>query len=351
MASASDVGAADRVESHYGLELACDPPEREGERNFVCLGPSSFTLARLTIRGRVSAALDLGTGTGIHALLAARHADHVVGVDINARALELARLNAQRNGIENVEWRLGSWLEAVPGEQFDLILANPPYVISPEDALLYRDSGEPGDALVLRLLGELPGALAEGGFAQLLCNWAVGADGDWRSPIEAAIAGQGCDAVILRYRIFGPRDYAAMWNPGAETVIEQWCEYYRELGIEGVAFGMVVLRRRTGRNWIRGFRVPAASTEDAGEHLLRLFTGWDWVLARDGGPVEPARDARLVRRVSLQEGSERVTLEVRPNVGFAARVDPVVAEAIERSEELPRRERERLVGLGLFTPA
>jgi SAM-dependent methyltransferase len=351
MVSVSDSPAGTRLETYDGLELAADPIDRAEEPDFVAIGPASRTLARLTIRRPVRTALDLGTGTGLQALLTARHAERVVGIDVSRRALELASFNARQNRVENVEWRLGSWLEPVRGEQFDLIVANPPYVISPESELRYRDSGEPGDALIRRLLGELPEMLADGGFAQLLCNWAVGLDADWRTPLEAAFTGRGCDAVILRSKIFPPREYAELWNNGLDERVEAWCAYYRELGIEAIASGMVVLRRREGRNWIRAFAVPAPPTEAAGQHLLRLFTGWDWVRAGGAGPVRPVPGARIVRRVSLDDGSERITLEVTPNVGFAARVDSAVADALLRSEALPPREEKRLVGLGLLSPA
>ena len=49
------------------------------------------------------------------------------------------------NGRENVELRLGSLLEPVAGERFGLIVANPPYVISPESRYVFRDSGMGGD--------------------------------------------------------------------------------------------------------------------------------------------------------------------------------------------------------------
>jgi SAM-dependent methyltransferase len=357
MASVSDDGGY-QLETYHGLELRSDPVDRGDERDFVGVGPASHTLARLTIRRHVRSALDLGTGTGLQALLAARHAERVIGVDISERALELAKLNARQNRVENVEWRLGSWLEPVRGERFDLVLTNPPYVISPESELIYRDSGEAGDALVRRLLGELPAALSEGGFAQVLCNWVIGSDGDWRSSLEAAFRGRGCDAVILRANMFEPTEYAKMWNrslalrDGAafKRRVDEWGSYYRELGVEAIAYGLVALRRRPGRNWFRAFVVPASPTDAAGEHLLRLFTGWDWVLEGGAGKVEPAPGARIVRRLSLADGSEHTTLEVRPNVGFAARVDPTVADALSRSEALPAAETQRLVGLGLLMP-
>src|SRR5690625_1938337 len=78
-------------------------------------------------------ALDLGNGSGIQALHLARHCQHVVGTDISARALEYARLNLALNDVDpqRIELRRVSMLEPVAGEQFDLIVSNPPFVISP----------------------------------------------------------------------------------------------------------------------------------------------------------------------------------------------------------------------------
>ena len=99
----------------------------------------------LTPRVRGRRALDVGTGSGIHALLAARHNREVVATDVNRRALAYTTLNAALNGLDNVECRLGSFFEPVDGETFDLVTCNAPYVISPETRWIYRDSGFRGD--------------------------------------------------------------------------------------------------------------------------------------------------------------------------------------------------------------
>jgi methylase of polypeptide subunit release factors len=343
-----------RRETYDGVVVAADSNDRTAERDYVVgVGPAGSTLARLTIRRQVRSALDLGTGPGFQALLAARHADRVVGVDINPRALEYAAYNAELNGLENLDWRLGSWFEPVAGERFDLVVANPPYVVSPEDHLTYRDSGEPGDALVLRLLGELPAYLDEGGFGQVLCNWIPRGE-DWRSPIEEAVAGQGCDLVILRYSETEPEEYARQWNDrlrqrdhaAFDDVVARWAAHYRELGIDSIAFGLAALRRRSGgANWVRAIAVPGWPTEGAGDHLERLFTGRDWELANRDGSVRPehAPGARVVRRLELETGTERTKLDVKPTVGFAAPL----------SDGWPPRAAEvsRLIGLGmLLTP-
>ena len=51
------------------------------------------------------------------------------------------------NGVANIEFRAGSFFEPANGEQFDLVVSNPPYVISPETELIFRDSGKLGDSV------------------------------------------------------------------------------------------------------------------------------------------------------------------------------------------------------------
>jgi methylase of polypeptide subunit release factors len=107
----------------------------------------SVALAHLTVRGEGERALDLCTGNGIQALLLAAHAERVVATDVNVRALAYATFNAALNGADNIETRPGSFFEPVEGEEFDLIVANPPYVVSPESAYLFRDGGMSGDGV------------------------------------------------------------------------------------------------------------------------------------------------------------------------------------------------------------
>src|SRR5829696_7188542 len=103
---------------------------------------ASTTLAQLTIRRPVDRALDLGTGCGVQSLHLAQHARTVVASDLNPRAVQLARLTAKINSIE-VDLREGDLFEPVTDEEFDLIVTNPPYVMSPaspgQERLTYRE--------------------------------------------------------------------------------------------------------------------------------------------------------------------------------------------------------------------
>ena len=255
----------------------------------------SVTLAKLAVRRRAQKALDLGTGCGIQALLAAKHAERVVATDVNPRALAFARFNARLNGIDNIEFRLGNVFEPVEGERFGLVVANPPYVISPDASYAYRDSDKPADELCRRIVAEAPAYLVEGGFAHVLVSWARPPGDEWAPPLREWVEGGGCDAWLLHHRTNDPLTHAASWlKPlgerdlsAYEDAIDRWAAHLSHLGIEAIGYGAVVLRRRSsGRAWIREDPLPLDRLEPAGDHTLRVFAAQDL--------LERAGDAELL---------------------------------------------------------
>jgi tRNA G37 N-methylase Trm5 len=74
--------------------------------------------------------LDLGTGSGAVSLAIAKERPRVtvIGVDVSLAALDVARLNARLQKIDNVEFRESNWFDAVRGEKFHVVVGNPPYV-------------------------------------------------------------------------------------------------------------------------------------------------------------------------------------------------------------------------------
>ncbi len=132
------------------------------------IGLDSRHLARCTTRRQFRSALDLCTGSGIHALLASAHATHVLAIDISPRAARCTRFNAQASGINNVEVAVGDLFEGAHGERFDLITANPPFVPSPLNTLGFRDGGRSGEDIQKRIVAGLPHHLAPGGIAQIV---------------------------------------------------------------------------------------------------------------------------------------------------------------------------------------
>jgi methylase of polypeptide subunit release factors len=249
--------------------------------------PPSVTLAKLTVRLPLRRALDIGTGNGIQALLASRHAKSVVATDVNPRALTIAALNARLNDVTDIEFREGSYFESVADEEFDLVTCNPPYVISPESQYAYRDSGLPGDTVSRQVVQAAPRHLREGGFGHVLISWAH-PPGEWFAPLEHWVEGCGCDCWLLYFGSDDPVSHAAEWlrplKPEPDrfrAALEHWLAYLDELGIEAIAHGAVILRRRSGRNWLREDRIELDRLEQAGEHVLRVFASQDYLASLD----------------------------------------------------------------------
>jgi release factor glutamine methyltransferase len=93
---------------------------------------------------------DLGTGCGAVALCIAKHRPGcvVTAVDASAEALAVAKYNAGRLGLQNVDFIHGHWLNNVGGRRFHLIAANPPYIAENDVHLQLGDLRyEPRDAL------------------------------------------------------------------------------------------------------------------------------------------------------------------------------------------------------------
>jgi release factor glutamine methyltransferase len=100
-------------------------------------------------RDEACSVLDLGTGSGAVALSLAHERPHwsVIGVDASPAALEIAAHNAKELKLSQVQWRLGSWFDALAGERFHLIVANPPYMAAADPALKAL-CAEPAAALI-----------------------------------------------------------------------------------------------------------------------------------------------------------------------------------------------------------
>jgi len=308
-------------------------------------GPS-LTLSQLTVRRPVARTLDMGTGSGVQAILASRHSDHVVATDLNERALNFAAFNAVLNGIENVEFRSGSFFEPVASERFDLVTTNPPYVISPETAFLFRDSGLEGDRVSREVVSAVPEHLEEGGFATILASWAHTPGEDWTEPLRAWLEGSGCDAWLLHHGTSDPLTHAANWNRGSHTddpeglgeAIDRWVAYLQRLGIEGVAYGAVVLRRRSGAgNWISANELPPDRLTPASDHILRVFEAQDYLagLADDrellDGTFALAPHDLLEQRGEFRNGGWQlveVTATLQDGLGLRAGLDPMTVELL-----------------------
>lgn len=345
-----DVVALVQLFPYEGLILASDRHDAleldGGSADYVgSVNPTSITLARLTVRRPVATALDVGTGCGVQALLAARHAERVVAVDVNPRATSFTRFNALLNALDNVECREGSFFEPVAGERFDLIVANPPFVISPDATFTFRDSGLTGDLVCERVVGEAPAHLTEDGLAHVLCCWATRAGGDWRDAPSRWLEGRGADGWVLHSRSEDPLAYAAAWNalvrvqdPEAyPAALDRWLGYYRELGIASLEYGAVLARRRAGANWLRLDELGEL-TGPAGEHIERVLAAADY-LAEKHDPLADAftlaPDHRIDQTIRLRDGEltiEQALIRLDGGLPFEGSVDGYALAVLGRCD-------------------
>lgn len=251
------------------------------------IGRAGLTLAALTPRKPVETALDLGVGCGIQTLYLLRHVRQVVATDISTRALEFTAFNVALAGVDSarVQLRQGNLLEPVAGQRFDLIVSNPPFVITPPSVrqaglplMEYRDAGGP---ILPTLVRGLEDHLNPDGVAVMLGNWEHREGTSWRTSVNQWI-GKSLDAWIIQREVQDPVEYAAMWlrdggltpersGVAFENALAAWQEDFDSRQVSGVGMGYLV------------FHAPVAAGAPSGPGGTAL--------EGQTAPEEPASDA------------------------------------------------------------
>lgn len=272
------------------------------EHHVLGVGGASTTLSALMVAAEVDLALDLGTGCGIQAMHAARHARRVIATDISQRALDLAQFNATLNGFTTIEFRLGSLFEPVEGERFGHIVSNPPFVITPRGLegvpeYEYRDGGMVGDGIVAAVIQGADARLEPGGIAQLLGNWEYGAH-DGLDRVRGWIEQTGLDAWVVERERQHVGQYAETWirdggtRPGPEfdRLYEAWLGDFARRGVTEVGFGYVTLRKPVeGAPTLRRFEHYGEPLGGSlGDHILAVLAAHDWLSAADDAALARA---------------------------------------------------------------
>lgn len=276
-----EVRGAVLIAPWQGLLLAADHPGLPFPEDFVVpVGQASMLLVRATVRQSCRRTLDLGTGCGVQALLAARHSREVLATDRSERAIALTRLNADLNGVTNLETAAGDGFAPAGERKFDLILCNPPYVIAPPGDHGFRSSGVRGDEFCRRLIREAAARLEDMGFAQFLANWPHAAGAPWTEGLAGWFDDLGCDVVVWGGNTQLADDYVLNWL-GDEAPADgardagrhaRWRGYLAAEGIEAVSYGIVTLHRRTAeKNFVHMDESPKPLAGDCGGYLATAF--------------------------------------------------------------------------------
>ncbi len=154
----------------YDKYISTDRPEKNTAINQVMwLWGESYILGGLVKRSPRRRAVDIGTGSGVHAILASGHCQRVLAADVNPRALAFAQFNATLNGLSNIEFVLSDVFGSVSGT-CDLLLANPPY--APDSAAKAGDNfwsgGVAGTDILRQIVHAIPSRLDPDGACHLI---------------------------------------------------------------------------------------------------------------------------------------------------------------------------------------
>ena len=282
----------------HGLLIASDFPAAGPSDDFVFPAISGQTHEYLSILPATpcDSLLEVGTGSGAAALLAADYAENVVATDISQRCLQFAEFNRVLNDVENVEIVESDAYDGLGDSRFDRIIAHPPYVPWTGDQEIYRHGGPDGEVVLRKLVEGLPERLLPGGRCYLS---AMGAD-TAEAPLEARLRGMlgyrggEFDILVVEREILKPIEFILPWTEGEEMTFEEaWSlhEAFRERGIQRLVRCSIVL------------------VHGGGTKTLRLKAG----AATQSSDIEPAIEARPKRWLEWSEIRE-MKLRIRPDV-------------------------------------
>ena len=299
----------------HDLNTTLDSRGTEPRPDFVLgASPASTTLAQLTVPTPVGRALDLGTGCGIQVLHLARHAASITATDLNPRALKLARATLALNELD-ADLRLGSLYEPVTDDRFDLIVTNPPFVMSPPtgERLVYREGSFAADGLMREVVAKAAAHLTRTGVLQVVGNWAVIKDEDPARRLSSWLGTM--DALVIERERLDPYEYIEVWladagqlhAPGSTERYRAWLDYFAAHRIEAVALG-----------WINAF---------AGGQGRRDYLSWPHAVAQPVGPAmatyPQALDASQLSDVRfLAQRWQRPEGVVQETIGEPGAADP-----------------------------
>ncbi|WP_156758246.1 DUF7782 domain-containing protein [Actinokineospora pegani] len=259
-----------------------------GADHVLGIGHASLSLARATTRRPVGTVLDLGTGCGVQALHASRHAGAITATDLSSRALALASATFRLNGLK-VQTLRGSWFEPVEGRAFDQVVCNPPFVVGPPRVdYVYRDSGLAGDDASALVVRGVPKVLNPGGVGQFLASWLHKRGEDWGDRVTSWLPDEGVDAWFVQRDVAEPALYVGTWLRDAgidprsaegAAKASAWLDWFDDNDVTGIGFGFVTLRATGSDTEVACEDLRHAYDDPLGEEAGRWLDRVAWLRA------------------------------------------------------------------------
>lgn len=258
-------------------DLVFSPMTRETQR-----------FLRLMPRESCDHLLDVCAGTGVAGLIAAsKFARSVTLVDIAGRSVRFAEFNVALNGLANVRVLQGDAYEAVPGEQFGVIIAHPPYVPALQTEFVFRDAGEDGEQVTRKVVAGLGEHLQPGGQFYCECMLTEREEKSLEERLREMLgaAATEFDIVIAQGRSTDPLHFLADQARAGYSSFEllpRWSQVLDRLRIEQLVFVSLLMERRANQRTVittRRALSPLTTAADMQWVLRWLVATADWDMA------------------------------------------------------------------------
>jgi SAM-dependent methyltransferase len=327
------------------------------------------------VDGRV---LDIGCGPGSLALVAAhRGARWATGVDINPRAIQMAEFNARLNGVKNVTFAVGDLTEPVRGERFDLVVAQPPFVVQPQDTapIVFVHGGPTGETITQRVVAALADVLAPGGRALILAETPTRPSEPVHQHFRRDADDAAIDLVVLATPASSPDQQALTYatleapdgGPDYTAAVARYADHLESLDIRLVSHVLIVARARHPQSDAARHRFSATipiTRLGVGDGLAidALLASLDLASMDDAAlaaaKLRASPFAHWVEERTAPDPAERPTRAVRFAAGrFASDIDNLsesafrLAGLVDAAESVEAAAREHALASGLDASA
>jgi len=223
------------------------PPDRD----YVAGGadPTSVQFYEGIAKTPCSTLLEMGTGSGVGALLASRFAERVWAVDINSRSVAYAQRNCELNGVKNVTVLQSDLFSALGDMRFERIVANLPFVPSSENTAVFAAGGEDGERILAGFLAGCAERLEPGGRVYGLVMGSDREDSPFEARIRSYLAhgGEECDVALFARKTMTPMDFAfdqVLLKSSDSATLYRWIRFFEQYRIQQMVLGAVIVQRR-----------------------------------------------------------------------------------------------------------
>jgi hypothetical protein len=215
---------------------------------YACLFRTTEAFLHYLPRNPAGDVLDLCSGCGVGALLSAPHAERTYAFDITGRSREFAIFNAKLNGVANLDPRTGDLYEPAGTQQFDRIVAHPPYQPVVEHALIFNSGGLDGEQITRGIVTGAPRHLKPGGRLFVLCQIT-----DRDLPVEHRVrqwlgaSHIEFDVAFVVLKTFDVQRYTAistLQSKGDEARWRGWMRRLTEWKVKEMVYGLLTVQRR-----------------------------------------------------------------------------------------------------------